>query len=87
MLTGEFGILRDRGIAGGTVAGNAGHDTARCITIGIERGTLGWICSFSIPIITLCAFIVLSIFLSLFDLIFKWMAFIKICIPFPKKGD
>ena len=49
--------------------------------------TIGWICSFSIPIITLCAFIVLSIFLSLFDLIFKWMAFIKICIPYPKKGD
>jgi hypothetical protein len=49
--------------------------------------SIGWICSFSIPIITLCAFIVLSIFLSLFDLIFKWMAFIKICIPFPKKGD
>ncbi|MDO9437337.1 hypothetical protein [Hydrogenophaga sp.] len=49
--------------------------------------TIGWICSFSIPIITICAFIVLSIFLSLFDLIFRWMAFIKICIPFPKKGD
>lgn len=49
--------------------------------------SIGWICSFSIPIITLCAFIVLSIFLSLFDLIFKWMAFIKICIPYPKKGD
>ncbi len=29
---------------------------------------LGWICSFSIPIITICAFIVLNIFLSLFDL-------------------
>ncbi len=49
--------------------------------------TIGWICSFSLPVITLCAFIVLSIFLSLFDLIFKWMAFIKICIPFPKKGE
>lgn len=46
--------------------------------------TLGWICSFSIPIITLCAFIVLNIFLSLFDLFFRWSAFIKICIPFPK---
>jgi hypothetical protein len=45
---------------------------------------LGWICSFSIPIITLCAFIVLNIFLSLFDLFFRWMFFIKICIPFPK---
>jgi hypothetical protein len=47
--------------------------------------SLGWICSFSIPIITLCAFIVLNIFLSLFDLFFRWMLFIKICIPFPKK--
>ncbi len=48
---------------------------------------LGWICSFSLPIITLCAFIVLSIFLSLFDLIFRWMAFIKICIPVPKRTE
>lgn len=43
-----------------------------------------WLCSFSIPIITLCAFIVLNIFLSLFDLIFSWLAFIKICIPIPR---
>jgi hypothetical protein len=47
---------------------------------------LGWICSFNIPIITICAFIVLNIFLSLFDLFFRWMMFIKICIPFPKKS-
>lgn len=46
--------------------------------------TVGWICSFSIPVITFCAFIVLNIFLSLFDLIFQWSAFIKICIPYPK---
>ncbi len=44
---------------------------------------LGWICSFNIPIITICAFIVLNIFLSLFDLFFRWMLFIKVCIPFP----
>ncbi|HEX8238984.1 MAG TPA: hypothetical protein VF574_04505 [Allosphingosinicella sp.] len=53
-------------------------------TKGLE---LGWLCSFSIPIITLCAFIVLNIFLSLFDLIFRWMLFLKICIPIPKKAD
>jgi hypothetical protein len=47
---------------------------------------LQWICSFSIPIITICAFIVLYIFLTLFDLIFRWLMFVKICIPFPKKG-
>lgn len=50
-----------------------------------DNPQLGWICSFSIPIITLCAFIVLNIFLSLFNLIFQWLFFIKICLPFPKK--
>jgi hypothetical protein len=49
--------------------------------------TVGWICSFSLPIITICAFICLNIFLSLFDLIFRWMFFIKICIPFPKRSE
>ena len=44
-----------------------------------------WVCSFSLPIITLCAFIVLNIFLSLFDLIFRWMLFIKVCIPIPRR--
>ena len=46
--------------------------------------TLGWICSFSIPIITLCAFIVLNIFLVLLHLAFWWLFYIKICLPFPK---
>jgi len=47
--------------------------------------TLGWICGFNIPTITICAFIVLNIFLSLFDLIFGWLFSVKICIPYPKK--
>ncbi len=45
----------------------------------------GMICSFSIPIITLCAFIVLYIFLGLLNIVFWWLAWIKICIPYPKK--
>ena len=49
--------------------------------------TLGWICSFSLPIITLCAFIVLNIFLQILNLIFFWLPFLKICIPYPKRGD
>jgi hypothetical protein len=48
---------------------------------------LGWICSFSLPIITLCAFIVLNIFLQLFNLIFFWLPFLKICIPIPKDKE
>lgn len=52
---------------------------------GADQGLeLGWICSFSIPFITICAFIVLNIFLSLFDIIFRWMMFIKVCIPIPR---
>jgi hypothetical protein len=54
-----------------------------------SMGTLGitWICSFSIPIITICAFIVLNIFLTLFNIVFGWMFFLKICLPFPKFGN
>jgi len=54
----------------------------------VERGDLkldiAWICGFSIPLITLCAFIVLSIFISLLNIIFWWMPFFKICIPLPR---
>lgn len=50
------------------------------------RLDFGMICGFNIPIITLCAFIVLSIFLSLLNILFWWLPFVKICIPFPKKG-
>lgn len=45
---------------------------------------LQWLCGFNIPIITICAFIVLNIFLMLFNLIFWWIFIIKICIPFPR---
>lgn len=45
----------------------------------------GMICSFSIPLITICAFIVLQIFIGLLNLAFWWSAYIRICIPFPKK--
>ena len=45
---------------------------------------LTWICGFNIPIITICAFLVLNIFLTLFNLAFGWLFFMKICLPFPK---
>jgi hypothetical protein len=44
---------------------------------------LAWLCGFNIPLITLCAFIVLSIFLSLLNIIFWWLPLIRICIPIP----
>jgi len=49
---------------------------------GVSLGLM-WLCSFNIPVITICAFIVLNIFLSLFNLFFSWLMFIKICLPIP----
>ena len=51
---------------------------------GTELG-LSWICGFSIPFITICAFIVLNIILNLLNIVFHWLPFVKICIPFPTK--
>lgn len=44
---------------------------------------IGWICSFSLPIITLCAFILLFIIVIVLNLVFWWIAFLKICFPIP----
>jgi hypothetical protein len=44
---------------------------------------LDWICGFNIPLITICAFFVLNIFLMLLNIVFFWLPFIKICVPFP----
>jgi hypothetical protein len=51
-----------------------------------EGLSLGWICSFSIPIITICALLLLFVFLIVLNLIFWWLPFARICIPVPLKG-
>jgi hypothetical protein len=47
---------------------------------------IAWVCSFSIPIITICAFIALNIVLKLLNIVFRWQPFFKICLPIPKRG-
>jgi hypothetical protein len=51
---------------------------------------IGMICSLSIPIITICALILLIIIVTLLDLIFRWLPFFIFCFPVPffkgKKG-
>lgn len=44
---------------------------------------IGMICSLSIPIITLCAFILLIIMISLLDIIFRWLPWFITCFPVP----
>ena len=48
---------------------------------GIE---LGMMCTLSIPIITICALILLMVIVLLFDFIFKWIPLFIMCFPLPK---
>jgi hypothetical protein len=45
--------------------------------------SMGMICSLSIPIITLCALILLIIMVALLDFIFRWIPFLMVCFPLP----
>jgi len=44
---------------------------------------IGMICSLSIPIITICALILLIIMVALLNIVFWWLPFFKICFPLP----
>jgi hypothetical protein len=50
---------------------------------------IGFICSFGIPVLTLCAMVLFSIIFSILVLIpgFAWMLLLKFCIPFPKRSS
>ena len=56
-------------------------DGGPCVSGGLE---VGMICSLSIPIITICALLLLMIIVSLLDLIFRWVPFFIFCFPLPK---
>jgi hypothetical protein len=49
-----------------------------------EGLNIGVICSFSLPIITIVALMLLMIMVSLLNIIFWWMPFFRICFPAPK---
>lgn len=58
-------------------------DGGACTDGGLQ---VGMICSLSIPIITICALILLMIIVSLLDIVFRWMPFFLICFPLPGFG-
>lgn len=43
----------------------------------------GMVCSLSIPIVTICALILLIMIVSLLDMIFRWMPYFIACFPLP----
>ncbi|HXF60642.1 MAG TPA: hypothetical protein VNK95_03430 [Caldilineaceae bacterium] len=47
----------------------------------------GLICSFSIPIITICALILLLVVVNLLNFIFQWLPFFRICLPIPLRTE
>jgi hypothetical protein len=55
-------------------------DTGSCSSGGTSWGM---ICSLSIPIVTLCAMILLIIMVTLFDIFFRWLPLLFLCIPVP----
>jgi hypothetical protein len=54
-----------------------------------EGGGLGirFICGFNIPIITLCAFILLWVVVMLLNIVFWWLPYIILCLPFPTREE
>ncbi|HEV7844184.1 MAG TPA: hypothetical protein VGO69_10850, partial [Pyrinomonadaceae bacterium] len=54
-----------------------------CTAEGNPSLQVGMICSLSIPIITICALLLLMIIVSLLDIIFKWIPYFLICFPLP----
>jgi hypothetical protein len=44
-----------------------------------------FLCSFSLPAVTICAMVVLSVMISLLNISLGWMAWVKICLPLPSK--
>lgn len=50
---------------------------------GGPGATFGMICSLSIPIITICALILLIVIVLLLDFIFKWIPWFIVCFPVP----
>jgi hypothetical protein len=48
-----------------------------------DSGGIGLMCSLSIPIITICALLLLIIIVNLLDIIFRWVPFFILCFPLP----
>jgi hypothetical protein len=46
----------------------------------------GMVCQLSLPIITICALILLMIIVAILNIVFFWMPLFKICAPVPKEG-
>jgi len=58
-------------------------DGGACLDKNDPSIQVGMICSMSIPIITICALLLLMIIVNLLDIIFRWVPYFLICFPLP----
>jgi hypothetical protein len=49
-----------------------------------DGGSMRWIYVFSIPIVTICAMILLMLMINILNFIFRWIPFAILRIPFPR---
>jgi hypothetical protein len=59
------------------------HKDLPGVESGPCNGGMGLVCSLSIPIITICALILLIIMVTVLDIIFHWLPFLMVCFPIP----
>lgn len=59
-------------------------DSGPCGQQGSDASlNFGMMCSLSIPIITICALLLLMIIVNLLDIIFRWIPYFILCFPLP----
>lgn len=74
-----------RPFAGFAAPPNSGYLTGDDPKATQRAWGIGFVCSFGIPVLTICAYILFSIIFSILILIpgFFWMLLLKLCIPIP----
>lgn len=73
-----FDLLNRLKLSKGPGSGMVPSDTGGSGT-GIQ-----WICSFSLPVVTLVAMILLMVMVVVLNIVFFWLPWVRICFPMPK---
>ena len=64
-------------------AGKIQKEASKGLGADTQPIDLGRICSLSIPIITICALVLLLVIVVVLNIVFWWLPFFKICFPLP----
>jgi hypothetical protein len=74
-----------RPFAGFAAPPNSGYITGEEAADTQRAWGIAWVCSFGIPVLTICAYILFSIIFSILIILpgFFWMLLLKFCIPIP----